>query len=297
MHPALPLLITSLLGIDVGWADLPGKPGQREYILQIEPAVLALLEDGETITSVIDPSAGTITQIRLQVGNGPVPRKTLAPVSTPPVGPDRPGDTGPPLPSEGVLEIAESPEPTQKEYVLPPPVPTATPPELDPPGPVIEDRESEFTIPGGLPLPEVVIPDVIPGEETDSEVSSSEIEKTAELVFDEGTDDPGEFLPSLPVNEVTPPAGLAGVLQQGDAAPTISTEGGVAAAAYAKDVTSDTGAVTNERARPWGVLVMAILALVGSLGANVYLGMLFAGLYRRHKRLKNEQGADGEAIS
>ncbi len=299
MHPALPLLITSLLGIDVGWADLPGKPGQREYILQIEPAVLARLEDGEAITSLIDASAGTITQIRLQVGNGPLPRKTLVPVSTPTVGVDRPADTGPPLPSEDVLEISGSPEPIQKEYVLPPPVLTATPPELGPPGPVSEDRESEFAIPGGLPLPEAVIPDSIPGEENDSEVSSSEIEKTAELVFDEGTDDPGEFLPILPVTEVAPPVGLAGVAQQRDVAPTISTEGGVAVAAYAIDLTTDTdtGAVANERERPWAPLVMAILALVGSLGANVYLGMLFAGLYRRHKRLKNEQRADGEANS
>jgi len=295
MHPALPLLVTSLLGIDVGWADLPGRPGQREYILQLEPAVLDRLKDGETITSLIDPSAGTVTQIRLQVGNGPLPRKVLNAVSPPDVAPDRNGHTGPPLPSEDVLEIAESPEPSEKEYVLPPPVPTETLPGLAPPGPVNEDRESEFAVPGGLPAAAEDIPAAILDEGTDSEVSSGEIEKTAELVFDEAADDPGEFLPSPPVTEVAPAAGLAGVVPQRDVAPTSSTDGSVAAAAYTKEVTTERG--PHERARPWAPLVMAILALVGSLGANVYLGMLFAGLYRRHKKMKNQHAAEEEGIS
>jgi hypothetical protein len=297
MHPALPLLITSFLGIDVGWADLPGKPGQREYIVQIEPAVLDRLKEGETITSVIDPSAGMITQIRLQVGNGPLPRHILASVSSPAVDPDRSLATGPPLPSEDVLKIAESPEPIQKDDVLPLSFSALPLPELGPPNPVNEDRESEFTISEGLPVAEIDIPDAITGEGFDSEVSPGEIEKTAALVFDERADDPGEFLPSLPLYEVTPPQGLAGVGQQRDVAPTSATEGSVAAAAYAKEVTGDTPTEAQEGTRPWAPLVMAILALVGSLGANIYLGMMFAGLYRRHKQLKNQHGAESEASS
>ncbi len=295
MHPSLPLLVMSLIGIDVGWADLPGRPGQREYILQIEPAVLDRLKDGETITSLIDPSAGTITQIRLQVGNGPLPRKNLNAVSTPEVAPDRNGKTGPPLPSEDVLEIAESPEPSEKEYVLPPSVPTVTLPGLAPSGPVNEDRESEFAIPGGPPAPAEDVPGAILDEGTDSEVSSGEIEKTAELVFDEGTDDPGEFLPGLPVTEVAPPTEVVGVVRPPDVAPKTTTDRSVAAAAYTKEVTTDRGA--DEGARPWAPLVMVILALVGSLGANVYLGMLFAGLYRRHKKMTNRHGAAEQGIS
>jgi hypothetical protein len=297
MHPAIPLLITSFLGIDVGWADLPGKPGQREYVIQIEPAVLDRLKDGETITSMIDPAAGTITHIRLQVGNGPLPRNITATISSPAAAADRTSATGPPLPSEEVLEIAESPEPTQKEDVLLLPVPTGPLPEVGPPSPVNEDRESEFTISEGVSVVEIDIPDVITGEGLDSELSPGEIEKTAALVFDDRVDDPGEFLPSLPVNEVTPPMGLVGVDMQEDVALTSESEGSVATASYSKSVTEDKRTEPHDGARPWAPLVMTILALVGSLGGNIYLGMMFAGLYRRHKQLKNQQGAEGEANS
>lgn len=70
------LFAIAALGVDYGWQ--PTADGNLEYIIQIEPELLAALEEGTPITSEITapPDAGRITCFRVKVGNGQVPRDT-----------------------------------------------------------------------------------------------------------------------------------------------------------------------------------------------------------------------------
>jgi hypothetical protein len=70
------LFAVAALGVDYGWQ--PTADGNLEYIIQIEPELLAALEEGTPITSEIatPPDAGRITCFRVKVGSGQVPRDT-----------------------------------------------------------------------------------------------------------------------------------------------------------------------------------------------------------------------------
>ncbi len=66
-----------LLGIDAGWRPLPG--GGVEYLIQIEPHVLATLESGTPIQSDIPPQVKDVRAYRITVGKEQLPRELPVP--------------------------------------------------------------------------------------------------------------------------------------------------------------------------------------------------------------------------
>ena len=70
------MMTMAVLGVDYGWQ--PGTDGQLEYIIQIEPAVLDSLRQGEKIVSEIHPDARGARRFVIQVGTGKLPRQGLA---------------------------------------------------------------------------------------------------------------------------------------------------------------------------------------------------------------------------
>jgi len=290
MNMLIPLLLGSVLGVDVGWTAAPDNTGGRVYIIQLKPDLVDRLKEGETITSIIDPRAGAITQVRIQVGDGPLPRTRIAAAPS-----DAEADAPPrvfvlpPLPDDGVLDISGSPQPAGiseeqggADASLDRPLENTLPAE--------DGRESAFSfpiVPSDAPL-------AAPTSETDEEtgfsveLSSDEIQNTVEFAVDTGADDPGEFIPSLPVGEAIP---FTDDLPAEDAA-VVMGEIEVSAATYGEIVEalkpSETAEpVERHSTRPWMPLTLTLMALLASLGGNAYLGYLFIGLYRRHRVLSN----------
>jgi hypothetical protein len=290
MNMLIPLLLGSVLGVDVGWTAAPDNTGGRVYIIQLKPDLVDRLKEGETINSIIDPRAGAITQVRIQVGDGPLPRTRIAAAPSD-VEKDEPPRVFvlPPLPDDGVLDISGSPQPAGisgeqggADASLDRPLGNTLPAE--------DGRESAFSfpiVPSDPPL-------AGPGSETDEEtgfsveLSSDEIQNTVEFAVDTGADDPGEFIPSLPVGEAIP---FTDDLPAEDTA-VVMGENEVSAATYGEIIEalkpSETAEpVEGHSTRPWMPLTLTLMALLASLGGNAYLGYLFIGLYRRHRVLSN----------
>jgi hypothetical protein len=76
MNSAVLLLAPIFFGVDFGWKALPED--EVEYIIQIEPALLESLENGEPIFSELAPEVrGKVRRFRIQVGNQPLPRESV----------------------------------------------------------------------------------------------------------------------------------------------------------------------------------------------------------------------------
>ena len=72
MNGLLMVLATTAIGVDFGWqAD---NQGRMEYIIQIEPALLTALLNGEEIVSMIHPDVKDVRRFRIRVGTKPLPR-------------------------------------------------------------------------------------------------------------------------------------------------------------------------------------------------------------------------------
>ena len=286
MTSLIPILLGSILGVDVGWATAPDGTGERVYIIQIEPDLLERLKEGEVITSIIDSRAGPITQFRIQVGEGVLPRVPFAATVI-----DAPENTPvihsplPPVPDEQVLEISQSPAPVFSEIPLPV-VPAET--GLAEEEVIEEDRASTFTIAGETSPGTFSVP-IGPNEST-AELTNDEIQNAVSPVIDENA--PGEFVPSPPVIPAPPPepSPLAedASRQESKGEPLNN----VAPATYdeivdALAVKADEGSVVGESSRPWLPLTLTFLALLASLGGNAYMGYIFVALYRRHRKISN----------
>lgn len=72
MNGIVILMSMAALGVDYGWQ--PGRDGQLEYIVQIEPELLESLQRGAEIVSEIHPDARGVRRFRIRVGTGPLPR-------------------------------------------------------------------------------------------------------------------------------------------------------------------------------------------------------------------------------
>jgi hypothetical protein len=290
MNMLIPLLLGSVLGVDVGWTAAPGNTGGRVYIIQLDPGLVDRLKEGETITSIIDPRAGAITQVRIQVGDGPLPRTAIAAAST---DAESDGNTSvfvlPPLPDDRVLDISDSPQPVGS-----PGEQGGADPSLDRPLgntlPAEDGRESAFSFPVVPPNAPLAAPAPATAEETgfSIELSSDEIQDTVEFPVDTGADDPGEFIPSPPIGEAIPftddlPAEDASVVM-GEMEVSAATYGEIVEALEPSETVEP---VEEHSTRPWMPLTFTLMALLGSLGGNAYLGYLFIGLYRRHRVLSN----------
>ncbi len=110
------MMTMAVLGVDYGWQ--PGTDGQLEYIVQIEPALLESMKNGEKIVSEIHPDARGARRFVIQVGTGDLPRKGLISPATSPtrlgVQDGQPGGAAASLGEGGpTLHTGNSPAPTQ----------------------------------------------------------------------------------------------------------------------------------------------------------------------------------------
>ncbi len=80
MLPVYYLLLWSAVGVDVGWQPL--SDGGHEYIIQIEPHMLATLEDRQALVSDV-PRSLDIRSFRVVVGNATLPREPHSAESAP----------------------------------------------------------------------------------------------------------------------------------------------------------------------------------------------------------------------
>jgi len=296
MAPLIPILLGSILGVDVGWATVPDGTGERVYIIQIEPDLLDRLKEGEVITSIIDSRAGPVTQFRIQVGEEELPR---VPFATTVVGmaetPQVIQSALPPVPDEQVLKISGSPDPAYPDI----PAPLADPGAGSDEEVVFQqDRASTFTVDSGTKPGTILLPGE--AQESSTELTNDEIQDTVTPFIDE--DAPGEFVPSAPVSPANPSEPIP---INEEAAPQ-EVAGGtlneVAPATYGEIVDAlavkpDQESGSRESSRPWLPLTLTFLALLASLGGNAYMGYMFVGLYRRHRKISNaaeegDQGAD-----
>jgi len=79
METASLLLMVSGLGISFGWQPLPDDSPRYEYIVQLEPELVATLEAGHSIpiTSDIPEEIGPIGRIRIVIGRDELPHDKL----------------------------------------------------------------------------------------------------------------------------------------------------------------------------------------------------------------------------
>lgn len=296
MHGIALLLAAASVGVDYGWQ--PDADGVMEYIIQVEPELISALQKGEAIISEIHPDARGVRRFRIQIGTAPLPRISppAAPVTalpeeftpaekpasavSPAQPPSRPTDNS-------SFRLEESPPAPEKSSasdfpLLPPP---ANPPaSLAEPPASSEDRESSFPLtatelspetpspqqaiaatgksaPLQRPIP-VPDPDRLPLEPAALPVADKETTRQAISISD----------------PTQPPARLASFDQQND-----SNHSGETNKRQGDDAES------SHASRPWLLFSVTIIALLGSLGANAYLGYLFFGLQQRYQGLRRDR--------
>jgi hypothetical protein len=81
MSSLLVYVAAATLGFQVGWERLPD--GGMEYVIQLDPATLAALRDGQPLHSAIPTDAGEIRAYRIVLGNGTSTPKREAPPPKP----------------------------------------------------------------------------------------------------------------------------------------------------------------------------------------------------------------------
>jgi hypothetical protein len=73
---AIPLLLAaSTMGVDYGWQRT--ADGQWEYIVQVEPALLQNLAEGESIVSTMPAEMDGVRRVVLKVGTEALPRERM----------------------------------------------------------------------------------------------------------------------------------------------------------------------------------------------------------------------------
>jgi len=82
---SLMICLAAVFGFDVGWERLPD--GGVEYIIQLDPQALKLLQAGETFQSHVPPAAGEIRSYRIVVGRAKLPRDEPPPTASSTIAP------------------------------------------------------------------------------------------------------------------------------------------------------------------------------------------------------------------
>ncbi len=80
MESAALFLLASGIGVMFGWQPMPDGSPRYEYVVQLDPELVASLEEGQSvpITSDIPEEAQPIGRIRIVVGRGALPRTPLS---------------------------------------------------------------------------------------------------------------------------------------------------------------------------------------------------------------------------
>ena len=297
------LLAATSLGVDYGWQ--PAEDGNLEYIIQIEPELIAALQKGEAIISEIDPEVRNVRRFRIQIGSGPVPRisKPSSPLPTdssllspkgsalPPATP--PSSKGPrnstfqltvEAPSEPTASVPADPSApssfpgttfplagnqAQRHGVATEPAPLAPPPVL--PVNVLSQKRTvpETKLPAAIPDPDRQnsLPTVLEDPSSAPPLKRIDATKTTRHIS------PTRKHPS----------------QQAAFHQTADPSRSDATSPTPPSPTSATKPPTHHPARPWLLFSLTAFGLLASLGANAYLGYLLFGIHGRYQELRRGQ--------
>ena len=305
MHGFALLLAAASVGVDYGWQ--PDADGVMEYIIQIEPELLTALQKGEAIISEIHPDVTGVRRFRIQIGNGPLPR--ISKPSSPVV--DLPAEAALPKASLSPAETPETELPAAdnstfklEEFPAEParsppsdfpllPLPESTPVSPDDGPPASTNRESSFQLPANEETLPAAIPSVTvrepstPSPVTDKPVAS---QKPVPLPDPDRLPlEPARF----PIAEKETASRPLAITEPSSTAPRLANFDQPTNAKPTEE-TSQREARTEAAVpvhRPWLLFSLTIIALIGSLGANAYLGYLFIGLQHRYQGLRRKSQA------
>jgi hypothetical protein len=300
MNGVLALVAATVVSIDIGWQPRPD--GGFEYIIQIEPQMLDTLKDGQAIGSELPANLRGMRSYKITVGNAKLPHEgepapfTPVPVDEPPAAPAAAGPTG---------TVARS---------LPGPGPDLSPPPGDarPQGGANTQSTAEVTPPPALepdPSPQEMTPRMAGYMESpaaahagaanssgDEAGTGSNVERAKKGFAFSGarpsighepnanSDSTGKVspvkVPPPPVEEKRDPNASHDLVASGtpaDAVTSVPPKGTGGAGSSAPPAPTES--------KPWLPLVGTVLALFGSLGANLYLGWNTLELRSRYRAL------------
>jgi hypothetical protein len=286
---ALAFMPTAAWGVEYGWQPVAG--GGIEYIIQIEPEMLDALKEGEDIFSDLPPATANIRGYRITVGTGKLPHQ------------------GEPLP-------IERPDETDARTSAAAPFGSPLPAGFDQPlpGPDFDSVESgqagpprEFlpatargasrlvAIPGGPRLGGPANAQTDEPAEDDLDSSEAETDPAAQSTpRSDSDDDRGDADAAGSGGTGDRPPAFAGgespMLSNKDRDRDVAWAGGNRDEHSASDEQGASGGEETEDAagnlagqKPWLPLSLTLLGLFASLGANVYLVWIAAGLRRRYR--------------
>jgi len=300
MHGLALLLAAASVGVDYGWQ--PTADGTMEYIIQIEPELLAALQKGEAIISEIHPDATGVRRFRIQIGSEPLPRISKPSSPVPPLSQEAkpareavsPLETLLPEPPGGrdpTFTLDDTPPPAAPSEFPLVPLPEETPSPLGDTPPPSDNRESSFLLPTNKET------DAGSAAATTPPPKPASGNKTAPKVKKPVPVPDPDRLPlepaALPLADQETSRPSISVADPANSAPRLAT--------FHQETESQRphGNVKKEprtnltipAARPWLLFSLTILGLFASLGANAYLAYLFIGLQRRYQGLRR----DGQA--
>lgn len=271
MNATVLLMVASLVGVDVGWQAT--SDGGLEYIIQIEPEMVESLRSGNEIVSDIPPALRGMVSYRIRVGSDPLPHD---PLPSEAANPPRPDDVNAEPEEDAAATERDTVDQTNEN-------PTA----------VVNERPP---VDDGGQWPAINGPTNFAGEsEPSDETNPPELSPTKGGRFDlagEGTAPPDDsrqdgvpnrfHVDGENVQPVQPAAGYEA--PEETAVPDHAGVDGAAASAAPQDSPpSDDGGSEPES---WPqMLILAVIGLFVSLGANLYLGWITWGLRSRYRAL------------
>ena len=260
MHTVAFLLVSTTLGVDIGWQPLEG--GGFEYIIQVEPHVIGSLQRGQDIGGDIPAAiARNIRSFRVTQGAGRAPR-----VGDPSIGPPEPRTSPPNDPPE--------PQPRQE------PMRQEQQPASVPPDPAAQEPD-EPKVPFSKPLPDSRYPAL---EQRSDVPPARNAEEPPALASDRRSGPPQTFEaePGVqPINhaagfrdEARPRYGVGPTTKSSNSFVNTNPPAGSKPAAKSSTPSKPATATVAEADKPWFPFTMAVMGLFVSLGGNMYLGSL-----------------------
>lgn len=282
MNVILIAVATTALGVDIGWQPL--SDGGSEYIIQIEPQLLTTLKNGNDLTSEV-PAWLNVRRYRITVGTGELPQDPKQPPAEPARAQSRSAPAAKDPRTEQPSAADENAFKTQADR------PTGS--AANAPG------STGGTAAKGPAL----------GNPTEAAGNDETIFKSHGSFPSLKPIDPASEAPRLPAKQPAhageqPPAELSPDPRSGPLAGQRVTfddhAGGSHRAAKPPHMAADaeTPAHTAEAApasKPWLPLVLTILALLVSLGGNIYLGWVAWEARYRYRGLVDKFGATSPA--
>lgn len=286
------VLAASLVGVQYGYQ--PAEGGGLEYVIHIEPELIASLGE-QGITSEIPPNLEGVRRYRIAVTRATPPRIPLPTPKQEPESAAAPQNSAPPTPDEQ----AEPANDNQPQPVVNADSPAAEKPEPPEPGsrfPLIPPATQKSTQ-GNSPRLDLPPP---PSDEPQDESPPQDDSATA---GDRYPTMPDRYPEQSPTPDKTPPQNDSSTDStttdsKTDGAPPPILQADPAsveipnpqktfrpAGESAAEQAATQPAATPEPDRPWIPFVVALLALAGSVGANIYMVWTWLGTRRRYREL------------